>query len=380
MSAPQRRRRNRGRVLLLSLLALSILLAACGQERPGLDEPSPRASPSPTGQIRDYHGFGAPSPVGSGILQGMSLDGSAAYVSDTDKAFPEPGCEGQPESVMFRQPLSGGERTRLGDGKSPVKGEVVRGPDGLVALVRVCEEFFNGLAIGRESPDGQITDLREVKLTQTEGDGNPAAFSFSWTPDGKALLAAINDPLGPDGKPSTLVSIDPATGAMSRLFDGEGGSGVFQFAKLEGGTYVVSSNRVVTFRDAGGRITASFPGNGFEVFPDRSRVVVYGPALAVATEGSREAKTIAAERPDHEISSARISPDGEAVAFNRYSLQGSTNEIAVATVDDGKTSSVVSGEGYGEPFFSGDGRSLGFNRFTREPEFLAQVLVASLDG
>jgi hypothetical protein len=371
-------RAKRGRGLLASLLALSTALAACGQRAP-TDDVSPGAPGSPAETARDYHSFGAPSEIGRGALQAMSMDGSAAYVSDTDPAFPEPGCEGQPESVLFRQPLTGGERKLLGDGKSPLKGEIVRGPNGLVALVRVCEEFFNGLAVGRESPDGLITEVREVKLSQTETDGTPGAFSFSWAPDGKSLLAAINDPLGPDGKPSALIRIDPATGATSPLFTGEGGSGVFQFAQLAGGSYVVSSNRVVTLRDADGRITASFPGAGFVVFPDRRRLAVYGPTLAVATEASREAKNIVAERPDHEISSASVSPDGEAVAFNRYSLQGSGNEVAVVTVGDAKMSSVVSGEGYGEPFFSGDGKLLAFNEFVREPEFSARVLVASLE-
>ncbi len=360
------------------LVAALGALAACDGPAAGEGEAAPPETPSPTKEARDYHGFDPPTEIGRGALQEMSLDGSAAYVSDTDEAFPAPGCEGLPESVLYRQPLSGGPRELLGDGRTPVMGEIVRGPDELVALVKVCEGFFNGLFAGTESPDGRITDLRRVELSQEEGAPGPAAFSFSWTPDGRALLAAINDPAGPDGEPAALVKIDPVSGAIARLFTGEGGSGVFQFAQLEGGTYVVSSNRVVTFRDGDGRITASFPGNGFEVFPDGRRIVIYGETVAVAGEGSREAKTLAAQRPDHEISSASVSPDGRAIAFNRYTLQGSGNEVAVVTVDDGKTSAVVSGEGYGEPFFSGDGKRLGFNRFVPGPELAAPVLVASL--
>jgi hypothetical protein len=217
-------------------------------------------------------------------------------------------------------------------------------------------------------------------LTRREGEGPPAPFSFSWTLDGSSLLAAINDPDAPDGGPSRLVSINPDTGAITELFTGEGGSGVFQFAQLEGGTYVVASNRVVTFRDGEGRITSSFPGNGFEVFPDFKHVVVYGETVGVANEGSKVVEILVPVKPDHEISSASVSPDGKAVAFNRYALQTSDVEIGMVTVEDSKRSSVVAGTSYGSAMFSGDGRALGFNEFVSGPDFSFRVLLVQLGG
>jgi hypothetical protein len=312
----------------------------------------------------------------------MSLDGSAAYVSDTDKAFPGPGCEGQPEPVLFRLPLSGGRRELLGEGKTPVRGDVVRGPGGRVAFVDQCESFFQSLAVGKESPDGHLTDMTELKLALKEGEGSPAPFSFSWTPDGKSLLAAVNDPQAPDGGPSRLVSINPDTGAITQLFTSEGGSGVFQFAQLEGGTYVLSSNRLVSFRDKEGQIVAGFPGNGFEIFPDNKRVAIYGETLAVATEGSKVVVALVPNRPDYEISSASVSPDGRAIAFNRYALQTSDVEILIVTVEDSKSSSVIAGKAYGSAIFSGDGKALGFNEFVSQPPDTSsfKVLLVRIEG
>jgi len=368
-------RRVRPAVLILAIVCL--LLGACAVESPTV---VPTPTPTATETATDYHAFSPPKEIGPGFLAGMSLDGSAAYVADTDDAFPQPGCEGQPESVLFRLPLSGGARELLGDGKTPLKGNLVRGQDGRIALVDLCEGFFQGLAVGKESPDGHLTEVKEVMLPRREGEGPPAPFSFSWTPDGSSLLAAINDPDGPDGGPSRLVSINPDTGAITELFTGEGGSGVFQFAQLEGGAYVVASNRVVTFRDGEGRITSSFPGNGFEVFPDFKHVVVYGETVGVATEGSEVVEILVPVKPDHEISSASVSPDGKAAAFNRYALQTSDVEIGMVTVEDSKRSPVVAGTSYGSAMFSGDGRALGFNEFASGPDFSVRVLLVQLGG
>jgi hypothetical protein len=362
-------------------LGLCVLLGGCVAESPVVPA-TPSPTPTPTVEPRDYHVHGQPEEIGTGTLEKMSLDGSAAYVSDTDTAFPEPGCEGQPEPVLFRLPLSGGRRELLGDGKTPLRGNLVRGPGGRVALVDQCESFFQALAVGKETPDGHLTDVKELKLARKEGEGNLAPFSFSWTPDGKSLLAAINDPEAPDGGPSRLVSINPDTGAFTELFTGEGGSGVFQFAQLEGGTYVMSSNRLVSFRDNQGRIVAGFPGNGFEIFPDNKRVAIYGETLAVATEGSKVIEALVPNRPDYEISSASVSPDGRAIAFNRYALQTSDVEILVVTVEDSKTSSVIAGTAYGRAIFSGDGKGLGFNEFVAQPPDSGsfKVLLVRLGG
>lgn len=358
--------------------AFCVALGACSP-----DASQPGATPEETpaaGTGRDYHRFAAaPQAIATGILQGMTPDGSAAYVADTDPAFPQPGCEGQPEAVLFRQPLDGGERELLRAGGGPVKGEIVRGRDGLVALVALCEGFFTGLSVGRETPEGHIEELRTVDV-QTAPGSPPAPFSISWSPDGRSLLAAINDPEAPDGGPSRLVRIDPESGAVSTLFTGEGGSGVFQFAQLRDGSYVVSSNREVTFRDERGRIEAQFPGAGFVVFPDHERVLVYGETVAVAREGDDQARVVAPARPGREVSSASISPDGEAAVFNRYALEGSENEVSVVTIDDGTLSTLASGEGLGEPFFAGDGAAIGFNRFEPGPEFSPRVMLAELEG
>lgn len=300
-------------------------------------------------------------------------------MSDPDSAFPQPGCEGAPESVLFKLPLSGGERALLRNGEQPLKDLIFRGPDGQVALVDICEGFFQGLQVGTESPDGSITDLKDVKLGLDPNRGLPAAFSFSWSNDGKSLLAAIDDPDAPDGGPSRVVGINPQSGAVAELFSGGMGSGIFQIAQLENGLYVVSSNRVVTFHDGGGKITSTFKGNGFTLSPDRSSVVIFGEQLTTATEDDQQARLLVGQKANYEISSADISPDGTAVVFNRYDLSSGANEVALVTLGDSKFSAIASAPGIGEALFTGNGKAIAFTKSDIN-DGTATVQLAALGG
>lgn len=361
--------------LVRTLLALTLVLGACTSSPS--DDPAAQASPS--GAPVDPHIIALPTEIGPGYLRGTTPDGSAVYASDPDPAFPEPGCEGAPEPVLFRLPVSGGEREVLRNGDRPLKDLIVRGPDGKVALIDICEGFFDGLQMGAESADGKITNVRDLKLNNNPEKGQPAAFSFSWSNDGSRLLAAINDPNAPDGEPSRVVAIDPLSGAVTELFSGGQGSGVFQVAQLENGTYVVSSNRAVTFRDATGKITSTFKGNGFTLSPDRRSVVMYGEQLTAAAQTDTEARLLVGQKEQHEISAADVSPEGKALIFTRYSMSNGSSELGLVTFADAKFSSIVSATGLGEALFTGDGKGVVLTKINGA-DGSATVHLAALGG
>lgn len=173
--------------------------------------------------------------------------------------------------------------------------------------------------------------------------------------------------------------IDPQTGAVTELFSGGQGSGVFQVDQLENGTYVVSSNRVVTFRDATGKITSTFKGNGFTLTHDRRSVVMYGEQLTIASQSGAKARLLIGQKEQHEISGADVSPDGNAVIFTRYNIFNGMSELGLVTVADAEFSSIVTTMGLGESFFTGDGRGVAFTRINGA-DGSASVQLASLGG
>lgn len=364
--------------ILLGLLAL--LLTACRGRSP--NGPPVAAVPSPA---VDVHRFSAPTQIGTGFIDGASPDGSALYVESPDPAFPQPGCEGQPDPALFRLPVDGQPRKLLDAQFQPLHGSLIRGGrKSAVALVEGCEGYFSRLLIGTEGREGRLVGLREVKPAVADGD-NINAGSFSWSSDGRSLLAVV-DTLATVDKPedtqSRVVSIDPATGATVTLFTTERGSGAFLVGQLQNGTYVVASMDAVSLRDASGKIKASFPGRRFELAPDLRAVAVYGLTLSVVSQSNTSAALLVQQRPGWEISSASFSPDGKAIAFDGYNLEGgsSKTELSVVTVADKKVSLVAGGSEDGRPYFTGDGRALAFNRFTPEPDFTALVMLVKFTG
>lgn len=360
--------RRRVRVLVAALLAL----AAC---RPEVGF-NPDATPSPATNI---HMFSIPEKLGTGLLDGATPDGSALYVEEPDPAFPQPGCEGRPQSVMFRLPLDGGERTLVGSGTDPIRGRLVRGgSDNRVAVVAACESFFTDLVVAEESEDGTLSGLEQVTpQVPEEFLLNPS--TVNWDRDGQALLGAIQHKDAPDGDPAQIVSIDPETGQVTRLFNGEQGTGVFNVGQLQNGDYVVATNLVVSFRDSGGVSKADFQGQGFQITPDRRRAVIFGRNLTLAGQDENRATELVPEKEGLEISGLEISPDGQALVFKRYSVETGQVELSVVSMQDRKLTNIVTGDQYDRPFFTGDGRALAFNWYRGEPDFETEVYVAEFE-
>jgi len=356
------------RRLPICLLAC-LLLASCAREQ----------GPGPGGEATagvDFHRFETPREIATGLLDGMTPDGSGAYVEAPDPELSEPGCEGMPEPVMFRVPLAGGDRTVVGDQSRPLRGALLRGgSQGRVAVISGCESFFTALFVARESRDGTLAGVTEV--TPTIPDNfllSPA--SVSWSNDGAALLGALQHVDGPDGEPSQVVSIDPDSGEITRLFDAERGSGVSGVGQLENGMYLVSTDLAVTLRDSEGVVTAGFQSRHFEIAPDRRRVAVYGNDVRLASQESTTAQLVLEAAPGREISAVRFAPAGGAIVIERRQRDGGRSELGIVTLDDSRYTSVVTGDQYGRAYFSGDGRALGFNRFGPAPDFTSVVFLA----
>lgn len=352
--------------LRLNRLAVCIflVLAACGASPPADDAPT-----------IDYRQFEIPRRVGTGLIDGVTPDGSAVYIEDPDPAFPEPGCEGQPESVMFVQPLDGGQRKLAGEIGVPLKGRLVRGGSGgRVAVVAACESFFTDLFIASELPDGALSKVERVKPAV------PDAFllnasTVTWTSDGNKLLAAVQHVDAPDGDPAQIVAIDPGTGGLTKLFDVEQGTGVFGVGQMDRNEYVVATNLVVSFRRSDGTVGAGFQGQGFDISPDGRRLVVFGKQLRLVAQGDDVATSLVEEKPGHEISAARFSPDGKAVVFERYSLGTGRTEISVVSLSDKTLTNIVTGGRYGSALFTGDGGALVFNMFGSQTDAATRAYV-----
>ena len=347
------------------------MLAAC----------QPQAGPdsSDEGPAVDYHVFETPEKLGTGLVDGATPDGAALYIEEPDPAFPALACEGLPGSVMFRQPLDGSDRTVVGNGTEPLRGRLVRGGSGdRVAVVAACESFFTDLSIAEQAEDGSLSDINNVQPAVPEGFLlNPS--TVAWAQDGRRLLAAIQDVDAPDGDLAQIVSIDPASGRMTRLFEAEQGTGVFNVGQMQNGDYVVATNLVVSFRDRTGDVVASFQGHDFQISPDRRRMVVFGRTVRLATQGKSKAPVIVPEKEGLEVSSADFSPDGQAVAFKRYAVETGQVEINVLTPGDRTVTNIVTGDDYDRPVFTGDGQALAFNLYTGEPDYLTEVYVARFE-
>ena len=252
----------------VALLVAGGGLAACGDDSPSTTSTS---SPSTTTPVVKYDQPSTVSLVGTGLVDGASLDGSAVFVQEEDPRFPQLGCEGQPQPVMFRLPLAGGERELIGNGEDHLHGRIVHGQGDRIAIVSGCEGFFTALWVGTETLDGRVSGLRKVPVQVSEGQAL-APFSISWSANGLALLGAVNI----FGGGGLVVSIDPDSGALTTVFDAQAGSGVSQVGQFADGSYVVAAEVKVSIRNAQGAVKIQAAGNGFELAPDLLSVVAYG--------------------------------------------------------------------------------------------------------
>ncbi|MEA2844443.1 MAG: hypothetical protein QOJ69_2114, partial [Actinomycetota bacterium] len=240
-------------------MAMAMAAVACGD---GSSTTTTTVSPTSTVPVIRYDQPSTVKLVGTGFVDGASLDGSAAYVEQEDPQFPQLGCEGQPEPVLFRLPLDGGERQLLGTTENQLHGHVIFGHGNRIAVVGGCEGFFTDLWVGNETLDGHVNGIRRVAVGDLADGQTLATFSVSWSADGSSLLGAVN---ALDGGSGRVVAIDPDSGALTTLFDAGATRGVAQVGQLADGSYVVAADGKVSIRDAQGAVKIQGAGNAFEL-------------------------------------------------------------------------------------------------------------------
>ncbi|MEZ5168731.1 MAG: hypothetical protein R2695_20450 [Acidimicrobiales bacterium] len=135
---------------------------------------------------------------------GRSSDGkSTLYAVPADGLL---GCEGQP-SLHLYWVADDGTGTRASDVTFLSPPDLVRGPDGRVALLTGCEEQSSTLHLGVEAPAGHFDPLLEVDPLGWEG---ATVHAVSWSDDGRlqAQVSRFDDLL----VTRWAVIIDPVTG------------------------------------------------------------------------------------------------------------------------------------------------------------------------
>ncbi len=348
------------------MLLTVVGLTACGDDSPSTTSTT---SPTTTIPVIKYDQPSTVKLVGTGFVDGSSLDGSAIFVEQEDPRFPQLGCEGQPEPVLFRQPLAGGERELIGSGEDHLHGQVLHGQGDKLAIVSGCEGFFTALWVGTETLDGHVNGLRKVAVGEI-GDGMTlATFSVSWSADGVSLLAVVN---GLTGGPGRVVSIDPDSGAVTPLFEVGATSGASQVGQLADGSYVVAADGKVSFRDAKGGVTGQADGNSFTLATDLKSVIAYGDEVLLMAPGAARPVRLVPGVPGKQVTSAVASPDGRAVVYNFSDVNG-TNEVLLLTVADTHMYKLAGPGPLGRVFFTGDGTAVVFNQFRPPPDFVPDV-------
>ncbi len=362
----------------------AVLLVGCGDPSeetgsttvpPGATTSNPTSTTTTTIEAIDYHRLGSPRLLSRGFLGRTSPDGTALFVLAVDPDLSQVGCEGQPEPITFRVPTDGGARQpELVDGAT-IRGTLVRGPGGRVALVKACEGFVSEVLVGSEAADGTLGDLRPMPLFREQG----TLAGFGWSTDGRRLLAGRNNLT--QETPADLVSIDPVSGAVTLVFtvDGDESRAVTQVAQLADGTYVVAGYGSVSLRGADGTVSARTRGFGFDV-NGGSTVAAYGEGIVLLTSGGP--RTVVPAGPEATVITASFSPDGDALVYT-VGADG-VESVAITTLADDRTTTVEGPPGrHLRALFTGDGRAVAFNRQpdpTADPGADPEVVLVPVGG
>jgi len=369
--------------------AAALVLAACGGGD-GAAPTGPTAAPTTTAPTTtapattapmagpvDYGRPGVPRRIGTGLVAAASPDGTALVVAEEDPAFPEPGCEGQPEPVLSLLPLDGGSRrllTRPGGG--PVRGRVLPGPGDAVALVDECEGFLQELQVGTLRPGGELAGLAVVPAGRGDEEA-PVPRVTGWAVDGQGLLGGAVGPVSGDG---LLAEVAVGSGAVEVVLGFPGSSvGPAQVGQLADGRYVAAfDGRVAIRSETGELVSAAVPGTGFVILPDGATVVAYGDAVTLLAAGRPPVELVPPAR-GRQVVAADVSPDGRAVAYATEA--GPATEVAVVLVADRRVVPVRARPGrLGRPRFTLDGRALAYNRFGGPPGFVNEVELVRFGG
>jgi hypothetical protein len=346
-----------------ALALLFVLLVACRSTNPS--PPSPTAggatvepSPSTAAGSAGFEAAGPPKDLGTGIVTGISRDGTVAY---TNAERPESGrtaCEGLPAQYLFAVPLDGTPRRLAApDNVQPVDGALRRSPDGSrVFVAEYCEEFFVRLRMAIEEPGGTLAAVSDLNVAT-----NRYQFfnALQWAPDSKSILG-----VGVDTSTATprrdIVRIDAASGAVTPI---EADVKAIAVAELPGGAIAsISSERTLKV----GAKEIAFQGPfGLSPSPDYTKVAVYGEGGVIAISGSGESQRVTSDL----ATGAAWSSDGASILYTDRS------GVLRLTVIGGATKQIAEGARYGPGYFTPDDRKLVYTYEPVPPETPSPPLV-----
>lgn len=327
--------------------------------------------PDSTIPAYDHNQPGTLEKAGPGEVVAVSLDGSALIVSDFDGRVDETGCEGMVEPILLRAPFEGGRREPVGFGPEgdPLSGSVVRGPDGQVAIVDVCEGFLGRIIVGHENPDGTFGDLAEFDHP-LPGE----AFVTGWSASGDELLAIAWVQDGETRR--AAVRVDVTTGEMTEIVRGE----LHDVGELWDGSIVVAEDGgTIRAMDLRGGRQWGVPGELFAISPDRKTVaVVHADSIELLPAGG-ESRPIAHLGAYERVSYMDWSTSGETLAYLVEPSDTTANPVEgdVYVITPGAEPVRVTPESarYGGAVFSPRGDLLAFTRYRFDPDFSAEALL-----
>ena len=339
------------------ILCALLLLAGCGDDD-DRDAGPPTATTAPavttksgaTAGTDRYHRVGDLRHLGPGQVVGVSADGTAGLVFAEDRTANRLGCEGTPAQFLWAVPLDGDERERAIEGPvQPGNSELVRGPEGRIALVERCEEFLSGIYTATEQEGGRLSDVTAVKIPATD-----AAPDVTWSRKDGSLIAIVFQ-FEPNRAGRHLVRLDPVSGRTEQL---EVVPDAVRAVELADGKLVIAH-----VSERGSAITAGpreFNLDAFDlaVAPDGTTVAVAGTA-GLYLLGPGEPRKLA----DGPVYTVTWSADGEAVAFTGTPASGRRRrqDVSVATLD-GRVTQVAGDAAFSSAWFTTDGRHLVFSR------------------
>lgn len=345
----------------VTIVLAALLLVSCGDEDDRAGDESTTSAPSSTttgdaarlGEIE----LGAAVDLGPGDLVGVHPAGAHAYVLADDPSSNERGCEGAERSVLWAQPIDGGERELAIDGSSIAGRVLTAGDNGIAVLVDQCEGFLSAFATAVPKPDGSLGSVRRIEISGIPETSELVPSTITWGADRRSWIAVVQ-PIQSDEaanpEPDDIVRIardGPITTLKSEV-------AVTAAAELSDGTIVYATPEGVHLGDAAPTGGRSY---GLEVSPDGRKVAAFGEEGVTVLEPGEDPQVVFSA----DASTGSWSPNGDAIVFLAISLleggAAGPSRVLLVTLDGGEHEIAGDG-GFATPRFTPDGGVVVFSR------------------
>ena len=314
--------------------------------------PTPTATAFPTPFPFDYHQPAALEVVGTGLIEEFSLDGSALLVSEELEGDTTLGCEGFPTPALQRIDLASGDKAVAIDDLDAY-GAYTRDGQGRVIITSQCEGFFVAQHLADESADGAVSVAGEVPYPAP----GPALLNYVdlRAGDDDATVIVADEP-GPNSGNATVASLDPLTGDLTPLLEGD----YYEAIRVFGDGLLVSSfDGEVTLFDADLEEVETWTADWAYVSPDRTAAILTDAGDVWLVEFATGLEALITTLPEP-IGDLAWSPGSTAVVAATFEEDGSVFMMTL----DGRITEIAGSGSYARPTFSPTGDAVAFNDFT----------------